>query len=74
MYVYTKMNHWLLRFDRTNTSCQKQECAFQSALEFVDDMHKSELAAQLGGTPAVQHVDLAASMCDGSGRDDVEDY
>jgi hypothetical protein len=40
-------------------------------LEFVDEMIEKELAVV--ETPAVQDVDLSASMSDGSGTDDVED-
>jgi hypothetical protein len=68
------LNHWLLQFDGVDASSVQQEYTFQSVLEFVDEMIENELAAQDGGTPAVQDVELVASMSDGSGTDDVEDW
>jgi hypothetical protein len=74
MFLYTKMNHWLLQFDGVDASIAQQEYSFQSVLEFVDELIEKELAVQVVETPAVQDVDLSASMSDGSGTDDVEDW
>jgi hypothetical protein len=74
MFVYTKINHWLLQFEGLETSIEKLEYSFQSVPEIVDEMIENELAVQAIETPAVQDVDLSASMSDGSGTDDIEDW
>jgi hypothetical protein len=74
MFVYTKMNHWLLQFDGVHASSEQLEYAFQSVPEFVDDMIERELAAHPLWTPATQDVDLAASMRNSSSENDVEDW
>jgi hypothetical protein len=74
MFVYTKMNHWLLQLDGVDASIEQQEYSFQSVLEFVDEMIESELAVEVVETPAVQDDDLPASMSDGGCTDDVEDW
>jgi hypothetical protein len=73
MFVYTKMNHWLLQFDGVDAPIEQLEYSFQSMLEFVDEMNENELAVQVVEVPAVQNVDLAASMSDGRGTEDVDD-
>jgi hypothetical protein len=73
-FLYTKLNHWLLQFDGVDAFIAQQEYSFQSVLEFVDEMIEKELAVQVVETPAVQDVDLSASMSDGSGTDDIEDW